>query len=210
MQDYAIDYIRLISDAQASDIESVIGFLLEELPYEWRDKYLEMTPHITNICRFYFNDFEYIYDDCSQLEATGVVPYSPTIESRVVGVLGRSRPISEPRDASRLKGWVGPTEKCLGENTDKGHFIAHTIGGGLDVNIFAQRRDINQGRSERGKVYRTMEKYCYLHPGTFCFSRPIYSDLSSRPCMIEFGVLTDFRTLWVERFENQTNKIYGT
>lgn len=202
MLDYAIDYKRLISEAPSSDIESVIMFLLEELPYEWRDKYLEMTPHVTNICRYYFNDFEYTYDDYSQLEATGVVPHSPTIESRVVGVLGRSSPASEPRDASRLKGWVGSTEKYLGKNTDKGHFIAHTIGGGLEVNIFAQRRDINRGWSQRGKVYRSMEKYCFLHPRTFCFSRPIYSDCSSRPCMIEFGVLMDSGTLWVESFEN--------
>ncbi len=158
--------------------------MAEELPHQFHEKYLLMTPRRSNLCRYFFKGFEYIYDDYSQLEATGVVPYSPTIESRVVGVLGRSRPTREPRDASRLKGWVGDTEKFLGENTDKGHFIAHTIGGGLEINIFAQRRDINRGWSDRGKVFRSMEKYCARHPGTFCFNRPIYRDDTSRPCRI--------------------------
>lgn len=202
MQDYDIDYKGLLSNILASDIEARIAFLLDELPHSFHEKYLLMTPRKTNLCRYFFKSFEYIYDDYSQLEALGIVPYSPTIESRVVGVLGRSNPTSETRDASRLKGWVGQTETYLGKNTDKGHFIAHTMGGGLEVNIFAQRRDINRGWSERGKVFRSMEKYCVRHPATFCFNRPIYSEDTSRPCMIEFGVLMESGELWVERFEN--------
>lgn len=161
-----------------------------------------MTTHETNLCRYFFNRFEYIYDHYTELETLGIVPYSPTAESRVVGVLGRSNPTSERRDASRLQGWIGATETYLGENTDKGHFIAHTIGGGLEVNIFAQRRDINRGWSKRGKIFRSMEKYCAKHSGTFCFNRPIYSDETSRPYIIEFGVLMETGELWVERFEN--------
>ncbi|HEX9928181.1 MAG TPA: hypothetical protein VGB02_06585 [Pyrinomonadaceae bacterium] len=202
MQDYEIDYAGLFSQISDADMETKIAFLAEELPHDFHEQYLLMTPRITNLCRYFFKKFEYIYDDYSQLEVTGVVPYSPTIESRVVGVLGRSQPTSEKRDASRLKGWVGQTGKYFGENTDKGHFIAHTIGGGLEVNIFAQRRDINQGRSTRGKIFRSMEKYCARHPNTFCFNRPLYSEDTSRPYMIEFGVLLESGELWVERFDN--------
>ncbi|MBC7947441.1 MAG: hypothetical protein H7Y42_06150, partial [Chitinophagaceae bacterium] len=100
------------------------------------------------------------------------------------------------------QGWVGQTEKYLGANTDKGHFMAHTIGGGLEVNIFAQCRDINRGWSKRGKVYRSMEKHCAKNAGTFCFNRPIYSEDTNRPCMIEFGVLMEDGKLWVEKFDN--------
>jgi hypothetical protein len=202
MSDYEIDYSNLLSQISAHDIPGKILFLAEELPHIFHEQYLLMTPRQTNLCRYFFKDFEYIYDDYSQLEATGVVPYSPTIESRVVAVLGKSRPTSIARDASRLKGWVGQTEKYLGTNTDKGHFMAHQIGGGLEVNIFAQRRDINRGRSDRGKVFRSMEKYCARHPATFCFNRPIYADDTSRPVFFEFGVLMESGDLWVERFEN--------
>ena len=202
MEDYEINFSELLSHVSDVDIEAKIAFLAEELPHEFHEKYLIMTPRITNLCRYFFKGFEYIYDDYSQLEKTGVVPYSPTIESRVVGVLGRSQPTLERRDASRLQGWVGQTEKYFGENTDKGHFMAHTIGGGLEVNIFAQRRDINRGWSERGKIFRSMEKYCAQHPATFCFNRPFYSDDTSRPYHIEFGVLIESGELWVEKFEN--------
>ena len=47
-----------------------------------------------------------------------------------------------------------------------------------------------------------METYCYENPGTFCFSRPIYTDGSSVPRLLEFGVLKDDGNLWVEVFDN--------
>lgn len=202
MPDYEIDYTGLLTKIQDCDREDKIAFLAEELPHQFHAKYLLMTTRKINLWRYFFKGFEYIYDDYSSLEVMGIVPYSPIIESRVIGVLGRSHPTSVTRDAGRLKGWVGPTEKYLGENTDKGHFIAHTIGGGLEVNIFAQRRDINRGWSARGKIFRSMEKYCARHAGTFCFNRPLYSDETSRPCLIEFGVLLESGELWVEKFEN--------
>ena len=80
--------------------------------------------------------------------------------------------------------------------------MAHAIGGGLEVNVFSQDRDLNRGRSEQGKLYREMEKYCYTHPGTFCFSRPVYADGSSVPRWLEFGLLRDDGSLWVEVFDN--------
>jgi hypothetical protein len=199
---FDIDYHHLLSLVSARDIEGKIAFLADELPHEFHEKYLLMTPHPVNLCRYFFKGFEYIYDDYSQLEIMAVVPFSPTIESRVVGVLGRSNPTHNSRDTSRLSGWVGRTEKYLGPNTDKGHFMAHTIGGGLEVNIFAQRRDINRGWSQRGKVFRSMEKYCAKNANTFCFNRPIYSDNTSRPCKLEFGILTNLGELWLEKFDN--------
>jgi len=55
---------------------------------------------------------------------------------------------------------------------------------------------------EQGKLYRTMERYCYNNGGTFCFSRPVYDDASSVPRWLEFGLLRDDGSLWVEVFEN--------
>ena len=70
------------------------------------------------------------------------------------------------------------------------------------MNIFSQARDLNRGISEQGKVYRLMERYCYENAGTFCFSRPVYDDASSIPRWVEFGLLRDHGSLWVEVFEN--------
>jgi hypothetical protein len=143
-----------------------------------------------------------MYDYYHQLERDGVVTLSPEIEDRVVAVYGCSQPTPEQRDSSRMKGWLGPIRQTLGENTDKGHFIAHASGGGLAVNLFRQRSDVNQGQSASGKIYRAMERYCADHPGTFCFNRALYNDDSNRPFAIEFGLIKRDLSLWVEQFEN--------
>jgi hypothetical protein len=72
----------------------------------------------------------------------------------------------------------------------------------LEINVFVQRRDLNRGWSAEGKLYRSMEKFCLEHPGTFFFHRPFYNDCTSRPCALEFGVLKPSGELWVERFKN--------
>ena len=134
-----------------------------------------------------------------------MIPYS-LVEDRLVGVLGLSAPQIRVRDDYRLKGWVGPTEKMYGREYDKGHFIAHSIGGAVDraeMNVFVQRRDLNRGWSSEGKRYRQMEKYCVLNPGVFCFSRPLYEDITSKPASLEFGILKSSGEFWVEHFDNR-------
>lgn len=135
-----------------------------------------------------------------------MAPYAIDVEGRLIGVLGCSSPKITRRDDYRLKGWVGATEKVFGSGWDKGHFIAHTIGGvvdGLEANVFVQRRDLNRGWSAAGKRFREMEKYCVSNPRTFCFSRPLYADQTAKPAFVEFGVLKAGNELWLECFENQ-------
>lgn len=126
-------------------------------------------------------------------------------ESRLVAAFGLSAPQPRRRDDARLRGWVGPTDNTFGRAWDKGHFIAHSIGGsvvGWELNVFVQRRDLNRGWSPAGRRYRQMEQYCAANPGSLCWSRPIYCDDSAMPLQIELGVLKTDATLWVETFEN--------
>ena len=199
---YAVDYDALLAAARAESETNAAFVLREQLLFKWRDLYMATVAHVTNIVRFQFATFEYIFDHYSQLEATGEVPYDQTIQDRVVAVIGTSARAEERRDSSRRRGWAGPTEEFLGTERDKGHFMAHCIGGGLDVNVFLQERRLNRGWSLQGKVYRQMENYCYEQPGTFCFSHPIYADGSSVPRWLEFGLLRADHTLWVELFDN--------
>lgn len=201
-----IDYASFLQEARNVPGQEVIAFLAGELPHAWWDAYLGMTPRATNVVRFQYGTFEYVYDDYATLEATGTVPYSATIEARLVAVSGRSVLKKGKRDDYRLKGWVGATEKTFGPGWDKGHFIAHSIGGAVDqaeVNVFVQRRDLNRGWSVAGRRYREMEKFCEMNQGTFCFSRPIYLDQSAKPAFVEFGVLKGNCEFWVESFDNQ-------
>ena len=161
-----------------------------------------MTQRPTNVCRFTHGTFEYIFDDYGSLEASEKTAYDPASESRLVSVLGQSKPLKRNRDDYRLRGWVGRTEKSFGKKWD----IAHSLGGavdGIEANVFVQRRDLNRGWFARGTLFREMEKYCAVHPDTFCFNRPLYSDHSARPAFLEFGVLKGNKELWGERFDNR-------
>lgn len=202
MKDFSINYNSILSELSTFDKEEIIRFLYRKLPDMWSKKYQEMTPTVTNILQFNINGYEYIFDFSSELVTKGIVPQDQAVEDRLVAVFGRSKPNYKKRDKNRIKRFLGPSSKVFGDNYDKGHFIGHILGGGLDVNLFPQRRDINQGKSEQGKVFRNMERYCLKNPGTFLFNRPIYCNRSWRPCIIEYGLLTMEGTLWVERFEN--------
>jgi hypothetical protein len=199
---YAVDYESLLAAVRAEGETNILFLLREQLPVAWRNSYVATVRHPTNIVRLKFRTFEYICDLYSELEATGEVPYDQTIQNRVVAVLGTSARAEEGRDAVRIREWDRPTDELLGTERDRGHFMAHCIGGGLDVNVFSQERRLNRGWSPQGKIYRQMEAYCYEQPGTFCFSRPVYADGSSVPCWLEFGLLKADQTLWVEVFDN--------
>lgn len=176
------------------------SYLRDELPYLWLDTYLKTTQRPTNVMIFTHGTFDYLYDDYATLEATGAVEADGIAEARLVAAIGVASTNTKSRDDSRLRGWVGPTGATFGSEWDKGHFIAHSIGGavdGLEANVFLQRRSVNRG------AYREMEKYCAAHPGVLCFSRPIYSDPSAVPSSVEFGVLKADGALWIQRFDNQ-------
>jgi hypothetical protein len=153
-----IDYQSLIKNAPPGTESEAIVYLAEQLPYLWRDAYQASTALVTNIMRIRHGSFEYIYDDYETLEATGVVPKHPTAESRLVAVFGTSQAQAQAkgRNDGRLRGWVGPTETRFGAAWDKGHFIAHSMGGavdGVEANVFVQSRALNRGWSEAGKRY---------------------------------------------------------
>ena len=200
-----MDYEAIFDRASREAGPDFVAAFARELLYEWREIYEAMAGRMTNIVRFQCGTFEYLYDDYASLEETGKVSYDPVKEARLVAVSGRSVFQEKARDDFRLKGWVGATERVFGREWDKGHFIAHSIGGAVDraeVNVFVQLRALNRGWSEAGKRYREMEAYCEANPGTFCFNRPIYDDQTARPAFFEFGLVRRDGRLWMERFQN--------
>ncbi len=198
-QPWLIDYERIAKIASSRDATDIAAFLVEELPYDWRDAYAAHTPRATHVLRVSDEDFTYLFDYFSTL---GEPAPAPTVEDRLVCAFGTSREAPAKRNTSRQRGWGGPTEKSFGSDRDKGHFIPHTVGGGLEINLFVQLRELNRGWSPAGALYRSMERYCQRHPGNFFFNRPLYADASAQPAMLEFGVLKADGQLWVERFEN--------
>ncbi|MEI6195704.1 MAG: hypothetical protein WCS42_15395 [Verrucomicrobiota bacterium] len=200
-----VDYKSILELYQDCSKNQLIVHLQERLPFYFRDAYAEMTRRQTDIVRVRYNTFEYFYDHFPELQSHPTPPADLKIEPRLVGVLGCSSPQKIRRDDYRLKGWVGPTEKFFGRLWDKGHFIAHSVGGAVDgteINVFIQKRSLNRGWSDEGKRFRQMERFCAMNPGTFCFSRPMYFDQTAKPVFVEFGVLKTSKHLWVECFDN--------
>ena len=194
-------YQEILADALASG-EDVSKYLREELPYCWRDDYLLMSTRPSEIIVFTYDSFEYIFDAYQQQE-----PYDPVtavlpIEARLVAAIGTSKPKRTKRDDGRLRGLTVSPMPGVTAEWDRGHFIAHSIGGTVDgneANVFLQLRSINRGQ------YRQMENYCRNNPGVTCFSRPIYADTSAHPFAVEFGVLKTEGELWVQVMPNRTD-----
>jgi hypothetical protein len=105
-------------------------------------------------------------------------------EDRVVAVWGVSRAeLANTRDTGRMAGFLSKVWSDTYPGRDRGHFFAHTMGGGMDINLFPQLASVN-----RGGEWRRMERYAAEHPGTFCFIRPIYADTSWTPAKLEYGI----------------------
>ena len=193
-----IDYACLNADIAGLDEERAIVALIVVLPGLWCDDYedgvAEANPQLIDIGRF-----RVIFD----LTSMGCT--EPEIqEDRVIAIFGRSCPPEGARDAVRMRGYLGKTREAFGEGYDKGHFVAHSMGGDVldSLNWFRQERRLNRGWSAEGRVYRRMERHCAAHPGTFLFSRPIYQTPSARPDVLEFGILCDGRLEFC-RFDNR-------
>ena len=64
--------------------------------------------------------------------------------------------------------------------------------------------DLNRGWSIQGKRFREMEKYVATHVGTFFYHGALYDDETWIPASLEYGVLREDGTWWIERFHNRT------
>ena len=137
-----------------------------------------------------------------------VFVFDLTLE-RVVLACALSQPAVAVRDVRRIRGFPGVNalvKHVLGPAAfiaDKGHFLGHVSGGQLDINLFPQRRELNRGWSEEGKVFRAMEKQVAANPGTFFFHQPRYDDDSPIPATLRFGVFNEGSGWRVGTFRNK-------
>jgi hypothetical protein len=110
--------------------------------------------------------------------------------SRTVAAWTRAGPAPVDRDRSRQAGF--PIPAALAEaGYERGHLIAHATGGGLDANIFAQARHVNQGWSPDGCRYRQLERLAATNPGCLVMHRLIYGDDTDVPDLNELTVILD-------------------
>ena len=129
--------------------ESLVAELCQTLQPTWCADY-EAALTEANIVAIAIGTFTYLFDFASALGSTAQ-------EDRIVAAFGLSSRPKAVRQASRMQGYLGPTRAVFGEGYDKGHFIAHSMGGDVSdsLNWFPQASHVNQGRSAAGKLYRS-------------------------------------------------------
>lgn len=110
--------------------------------------------------------------------------------SRTVAAWTQARPAPAPRDRSRQAGYPLPAPLAAA-GYERGHLIAHASGGGLDANVFAQARHVNQGWSPDGRRYRQLERLAVANPGCLIFHRLLYGDDSDVPDLNELTIIVD-------------------
>lgn len=205
MSRHSVDYHALTVDFRRSAARGGSGderrgkladFLLEHLPSLWCARYRAMPNGPVQIVELIDHGYRFLFDLGAE---------------RVVAAYGSSRYNPSTRDSSRMAGFLGQTaglswrERFFashGDRYDRGHFMSHRQGGGLDINLFPQRADINQGSSALGREYRDMERHCAAAADVFCFSRPIYDDTTWVPAALDYGA-TYGEQLIVKRFPNK-------
>lgn len=198
------------------------AFLHQQLPGLCCDAYAGMAGSGDQIVQLTDHGYEFLFDLGAErvVAAFGTTQYNPGARdsARMADFLGQVTNKAELRrialqgeagrdrlDKAKLT-WRDRFFQTYGHKYDRGHFISHRQGGGLDINLFPQRADINQGLTPLGAEYRTLETACVAKPGVdpvFCCSRPIYDDGSWVPAELEYAVIYSPQRMVVRTFPNK-------
>jgi hypothetical protein len=116
-----------------------------------------------------------------------------TVAERLVYVTGKTD-TPAMRDRGRQQGSPKPSQ----EGDEKGHVIATSLGGGMDINLIPQARDVNRGKGSR---WSAIERELAKRPGSAIAIHLVYSDESQRPASFEFGHESD-SGFQVEQIDN--------
>jgi len=132
--------------------------------------------------------------DLSQLSADGVEFWFDSVgidgvgrEARTVAAWGRVPEQVAARDATRQRGYP-MSRRWADAGYERGHLVARAAGGGLDVNLFAQAWQVNQGRSAEGKEFRRLERLAAANTGALVMTRLIYTDDTAVPTFVHLLV----------------------
>src|SRR3984893_16755894 len=184
-----IDYHAHVS--RLKDAEAFERFCSEDLPDLWCKAYREMPNAEFEIVQVTDGGYEFLFDlGADRVVAAFGSQFNPAKRDseRMKDFLGKttskealntivkkapSTQVAGQRQQMAQLSWRERFFLTYGHKYDRGHFMSHKQGGGLDINLFPQRADINQGHGRLGAHYRAMEKEC-VHQAeqgapVFCF-----------------------------------------
>jgi hypothetical protein len=174
-----VDYAALplaLEPAEAGGVERLFEAAVPDwLVRRWTDAYRTLggAPEIVEVTE---SGFHYLFDVAGE---------------RAIAGYGVSRTKqTSPRDASRMAGF--PRSEA---GYHKGHLVAHSLGGGLDINLFHQLGAANIG------PFRRLEREAARNPGSLYCVRLLYASPSlTREAPAATGGSADGqRPKWVEQ-----------
>jgi hypothetical protein len=202
-----LDFQQIIIQANLSSVEDLYGHFYNPGWNDWVDEYQnDSFGYLGDVTCQGFGGFQFVLD-WTESSSSHEYPCCNLPETRVIVSYGISKEKkADLTDRKIMKQYLGNSGKIyahFGPKYNKGHFIAASMGGAIDINLFPQVEHINLGRSAEGKRYREMERYVTSHPGTFVFSRPVYKDFSVCPFTIEYGYCDNNMRFVTETFTNK-------
>ena len=186
-----LNFKEIIREIEAKTPQDIFNHFKESKWKAWVDEYLQESHGFSGdiTCQGFWGGFQFILDHTSDWKPAEF-PTCNIPEDRVIAAFGISTAVANKLNRKIMANFRKDTPKLFdrfGAIYNKGHFIAHAMGGPIDINLFPQIAHVNLGRSTEGKMFRSMEKYITSHPGTFVFSRPVYGDFSECPIALEYG-----------------------
>lgn len=164
---------------------------------QWIDRYAASTPWSPDIVEIALGPMVYLFDKAPSERAGPAAA-----DARVIGVWGHPANATRPRDRARQQRFLPDSVRWSRAGRDRGHFIAHSLGGGMDINFFPQAVNLNRGRTPEGSRWRQLERRAGAFAETLVLLRPIYDSASWVPRWLDFGVVVDDE-LDVETFDNK-------
>lgn len=149
------------------------------------------------LLRFPFGGADFWYDTSDD---------SSGRESRTVAGWTRIPDTVQPRDVKRQRGYPLPPA-LTARGFERGHVIARASGGGLDVNLFPQAWQINQGRGLEGREFRRLERLAAASPGALQVTRLLWTDDTNIPTYVHVVVAVPGRE--VVQGVSRTNRVHG-
>ena len=168
------DYEKLVKSCSGPNFLSELPDKLVPL---WCDEYYFSNPR-ADLVVVDLSDagttFSYLFDVQSErtIAAFGVPMYS-----------------KHRRDAARMAGYP----LSAGSEFHRGHLMAHSIGGGTDINLVPQLGKLNIGQFR--VLEKLVRKLAEENVRSLYFVRPIYLSSSQTPTYIEQAVIRSARTL---------------
>src|ERR1700710_59112 len=128
------------------------AFVRGDFVQDWLEAYEAGTSWVAEVLEIRQGPLTYLFDGTPSMSG------ADSGDDRVVAVWGQSAPAAAARDKGRQAGFIPVPDRWSHIGMDRGHFVAHAAGGGMDMNFFPQAKGLNRGTTERGKVWKRMER----------------------------------------------------